>query len=105
LNPNNPLHQRTSLPKFFLYQLLSPLIQDDQIVPLSKGSASPHLNIGALRRFPFRVPPITEQRRIVAHLDDLRGKTDILKTMQAESSTELEALMPSILDKAFRGEL
>jgi type I restriction enzyme S subunit len=39
------------LPEFLLFQLLSPTVFDDQIVPLSKGSASPHLNIGALRRF------------------------------------------------------
>jgi hypothetical protein len=28
-----------------------------------------------------------------------------LKAFQSESSIELDALMPSILDKAFRGEL
>jgi hypothetical protein len=28
-----------------------------------------------------------------------------LKVLQAETTTELDALMPSILEKAFRGEL
>lgn len=36
------------LPRFLLYQLPSSLVQDDQIDRLSKGSAFPHLNIGAL---------------------------------------------------------
>ena len=93
------------VPKFFLYQLLSPLIQEDHIRRLCKGSASPHLNIGALRKFPFLTPPLPDQRRIVAHLDDLQKQMDTLKALQAETSTELDALMPSILDKAFRGEL
>jgi type I restriction enzyme S subunit len=50
-------------------------------------------------------PPLQEQRRIVAHLDHLQKETDALKALQAETSVELDALMPSILDKAFRGEL
>ena len=44
------------LPKYFLYQLLSPVMYDDQILPRCKGSASPHLNIGALRKFDFILP-------------------------------------------------
>ena len=66
------------LPKFFLYQLLSPLIQDDHIAPLSKGSAAPHLNIGSLRKFPFRLPSLGEQSRIVGELDELRTEVDAL---------------------------
>jgi type I restriction enzyme, S subunit len=93
------------LPKFLLYQILSPFIYDEQILPLSKGSASPHLNIGALRKFKFVLPPLDEQRRIVAYLDGLQAKVNALRELQAESGKELSALMPSILDKAFRGEL
>ena len=93
------------LPKFFLYQLISPLVYDDQIVPLSKGSASPHLNIGALRKFCFRLPALAEQRRIVAYLDGLQAKVDALKRLQAETAAELDALLPSVLDRAFKGEL
>lgn len=51
------------------------------------------------------LPPLLEQRRIVAYLDELRKNTHSLKALQADSSAELDALMPSILDKAFRGEL
>ena len=93
------------LPRFFLHQLLSPLIQEDQIAALSKGSASPHLNIGALRRFALKLPPIPEQRRILAELDALQAELDALKRLQAETVTELDALLPSILDRAFKGEL
>ncbi|HNX49385.1 MAG TPA: restriction endonuclease subunit S [Thermoanaerobaculaceae bacterium] len=92
-------------PRFFLYQLLSPQVQEDQIAPRTKGSASPHLNIGSLRRFRFRLPPLPEQRRIVAELDALQAQVDALTRLQAESAAELDALLPSILDAAFKGEL
>ncbi|MGB6837479.1 MAG: restriction endonuclease subunit S [Dehalococcoidia bacterium] len=93
------------VPKFLLHQLLSPLVYNDQIVPLCKGSASPHLNIGALRRFRLRLPSLPEQRRTVAYLDDLQAKVDALKCLQAETAAQLDAMLPSILDKAFKGEL
>jgi type I restriction enzyme S subunit len=54
---------------------------------------------------PLPVPPAPEQRRIIAYLDDLKQKTDALRALQAETLAELDAFMPSILDKAFRGEL
>ena len=101
LRPN----QQTILPQFFLYQLLSPLVQEDQIATLSKGSASPHLNIGALRHFRLRLPALAEQRRIVAELDALQAEVDALKRLQAETAAELDALLPAILDRAFKGEL
>ena len=51
------------------------------------------------------VPPIAEQRRIVAELDALQTEVDALKRLQAETATELDALLPAILDRAFKGEL
>jgi len=92
-------------PKFMLYQWLSPLIYQEQIMDRMKGSASPHLNIKALRKFDFLLPSITEQRRIVAYLDDLQAKVDRLKALQAQTAAELDALLPAILDKAFKGDL
>lgn len=93
------------IPKFFLYQILSPSIYEDQILPRCTGSASPHLNIGALRKFKFFLPPLLKQRRIVAHLDDLQAKLDEMKQLRGESMKELDALLQSILNKAFNGEL
>lgn len=101
LRPNTGIVE----PRFLLYQWLSPLIFQEQILNRMKGSASPHLNIKALRKFTFRLPPLSEQRRIVAHLDNLQAKVDRLKALQAHTSAELDALLPAILDKAFKGEL
>ena len=54
--------------------------------------------------FPSRLS-LSEQRRIVAYLDGLQAKVDALKRLQAETATELNAILPSVLDKAFKGEL
>ncbi len=51
-----------------------------------------------------------EQRRIVAYLDGFQAKVNALRELQSASGEELRpvvgrTLMPSILDKAFKGEL
>lgn len=51
------------------------------------------------------LPPLDEQRRIVAYLDGLQAQVDRLKALHLQTAAELEALLPSILDKAFKGEL
>ena len=93
------------VPRFVLYQLLSPLIYEQQVLPRSKGSASPHLNISALRKFEFILPPLSAQRTIVEYLDTLQAKVDGMLRLQAQTQKEVNALMPSILAKAFAGQL
>jgi type I restriction enzyme, S subunit len=51
------------------------------------------------------VPSLSEQRCIVAELDALNAEVNALKLLQAETAAELDALMPSIMDRAFKGEL
>ena len=50
-------------------------------------------------------PSLADQRRIVAELDALQAEVDALKELQQQTSQELGALLPAILDRAFRGEL
>ncbi len=45
----------------------------------------------------MRAPSLEEQRRIVAYLDDLQARVDALKQLQAQTQTELDALLPSVL--------
>ncbi len=51
------------------------------------------------------VPSVEEQRRIVGELGALQAKVDAVKHLQAETAAELDALLPAILDRAFKGEL
>ncbi len=64
-----------------------------------------NVNSRKLKALPIRLPPLTEQRRIVSCLDTFQAKVDSLKKLQKQTAAELDALLPSILDKAFKGEL
>lgn len=48
---------------------------------------------------------IRKQRRIVAYLDGLQAKVNAFREGQVKGGEELDALLPSVLDKAFKGEL
>ena len=42
---------------------------------------------------------------VASSMFSLQAKVCALKRLQAETAAELDALLPSILDKAFKGEL
>lgn len=72
---------------------------------LARGQGQPNLNTDMTKKMVIPIPPLVEQRRIVAELDALRAEVDALKKLQAETAAELDALLPSLLDRAFKGEL
>lgn len=45
------------------------------------------------------------QLRNLAKLDALQPDEDALKRLQSKTAAELDALLPAILDRAFKGEL
>lgn len=69
------------------------------------GTAIGGLNGQKIRAVNLPSIPLPEQRDTVTYLDDLQAKVDALKRLQTETAAEMNALLPSILDKAFRGEL
>jgi type I restriction enzyme S subunit len=64
-----------------------------------------HLVLREIRDLTIPVPPLSDQHRIVTELNGLQTEVDKLRSLQAETAAELDALLPSILDRAFRGEL
>jgi type I restriction enzyme S subunit len=42
---------------------------------------------------------------MVSELDAMQAEVDALKRLQAETAAELDALLPILLDRAFRGQL
>ncbi len=87
----------------FLYHFLRYL--REHLEEIAPQSAQKNINLQILS--PLPVPKLSpdEQRRIVAELDALQAEVDALKRLQAETAAKLDALLPSILDKAFNGEL
>ena len=90
--------------RFVLHYLNSSLFAE-QVSEHSRGLTTPHIRVKDAPQFLFPLPPLAAQRRIVAELDALQTEVDALKRLQAETATELDALLPAILDKAFKGEL
>jgi len=61
---------------------------------------------GTVMAIPFPSSlPVIEQRRIVAKLDALQTEIDVLKRLQAETAADLDALLRSVVDHAFDGNL
>jgi type I restriction enzyme S subunit len=91
-------------PQYALWWLRSPDGQN-QLLGQRYGQGKPGLNLTNIRSISIPVPLLDEQRHIVAHLDAVQAKVDELRRLQAETREKLRALMPSILDRAFKGEL
>jgi type I restriction enzyme S subunit len=87
----------------FAYFRLAALKPDMEAA--APATTLPILNQGRLEEIPFSFPSLPEQRRIVGYLDGLAGQVAALARLQSETAAELDALLPSILDKAFKGEL
>ena len=92
---------------FVWYWLQSSMVREF-INKKAKGTSPTMKKIsqGTVMTIPFPISlPLAEQRRIVRELDELQTEVDKLKYLQTEIATELDALLPSILDRAFKGEL
>lgn len=91
-------------PQFVLWNLRSPIGQE-QLFGQQYGETKPGLNLINIRMLEVAFPPVPEQHRIVTYLDSLQAMVDELAALQAATQAELDALLPSVLDRAFRGEL
>jgi len=64
-----------------------------------------NLSVGRIKSINVPLTPLNDQQRIVINLREMRKKLDALKRHQAETAAELDALLPAVLERAFRGEL
>ena len=90
--------------RYLLHYLNSPCFRD-QVSDQCRGLTTPHIRV---QDAPFlRIPlaPLLHQDQVVGFLDDLHTETDRLSQSQSETAAELDAMLPSILDKAFKGNL
>jgi len=89
---------------FLAKALSSPDVRDDIF---AKATATTVSGIASKRLKEVRlpIPPLKEQSRIVSELNAVQTEVNALSGLQAEIATELDALLPAILDQAFKGEL
>ena len=100
-----PLPEQYILPEFFVVAWNSAATREIIEQKAKTTSGIWKVNQGHISSTGIPLPPLPEQRRIVAELDGLRAQVDALKKLQGETAAELDALLPSILDKAFKGIL
>lgn len=91
----------------YMEQVLKSPALREQIERAASGTSPTMKNISKEKALALLLPPCppAEQRRIVAELDALQAEVDALKRLQTETGAELDALLPALLDRAFKGEL
>jgi type I restriction enzyme, S subunit len=98
LTPN----PKICLPEYVYYFVETKTLE---MLELAAGSTFPNLPGAKLKTLEVPIPSIPDQRRIVDYLYGLQERIDSLQRFRAEASSELNAFLPSILDRAFKGEL
>jgi len=99
------LRIRDTVTPDYLYKYFQSPSYWKQVRDEKEGTGQPNVNGKKLSNIKVPIPTPDEQHHIVAYLDDLQSKVDELRRLQSEGERELSALMPSILDRAFKGEL
>ena len=83
----------------FLYYLLS------SVELPKRGAGQPFISKGDIQKYPISLPPLEEQKRIVAVLDEAHEGLETARANAEENLKNAEDLRQSLLQKAFAGEL
>jgi type I restriction enzyme S subunit len=83
-------------PRFIMYLMLSPFFWKS-IQSNLRGIAYKGLNLGTLREFSVPIPPIAEQKRIVAKIDQLMALCDALKKQIGAATEKKTAILNAVL--------
>jgi type I restriction enzyme S subunit len=81
----------------FAYRVLTSPLGRGQIREFDNGSAQPNLSANSVKKYWIPVPPLAEQRRIVAKVDQLMALVDELETQLAASRAVAEKLLEALV--------
>ena len=93
------------MPEYLNIYLNSPSGRGQMLERSRTTSGLFNLSVGRIKELEIPLPSLAEQCRVVAEVGNLESTISPLVKLQYESAAEIDALMPSILSKAFRGEL
>jgi len=91
----------TKIDEIWLFFKLTSL----ELINYSKGVAQPGLSVMNLNPIPITIPPIKEQKEIVARIDSLFTTADAIEKKYKSLKQKIDILPQAILHKAFKGEL
>ena len=78
----------------------------DDIRQISYSSGGqPNINLATLNPYPLAFPPLAEQQEIVRRVEGLFALADQIEARFNKARAQVDKLTPSLLAKAFRGEL
>jgi restriction endonuclease S subunit len=80
--------------RFLFYFLLS---QKQNFMNMSEGGAQPNISKVKIQSYPIPLPPLAEQRRIVAKVDALMALVDQLEAQQAQAQVTASALLEALV--------
>lgn len=90
----------------WIYYFLCSGYSVSEIIHKTRGSAGQiNISLSQCRDFVFPIPPIEEQNEIVRRVEKLFAYAERLETHYQSAAKRVEQLLPSLLVKAFRGEL
>ncbi len=89
----------------FLFRLLQGPRAQIYLKGVARGVAVKGVNIRDLRKLPIPLPPIEEQRAIVAAIEDAFTRIDAVNAEATMAEAGMVALRASVLHRAFTGEL
>lgn len=92
-------------PEFLITYLNSPDGQEEVQRQSRTTSGLRTLSVGRIQKITMPIPPLQAQRRIVAGVGEMRRCHESVRLVQADTAAELDVLLPSILDRALKGEL
>lgn len=89
----------------YLYRLMVSSYVVDGLNKHMKGDNSPSIRKDDIENYPFPLPPLSEQQRIVERIKELFAKLDEAKERLQEVADSFAVRKAAILHKAFTGEL
>ena len=85
-------------PRFLFYYLRS---QHDELNAKGIGSTFKQISKSTLQELFIPLPPLPEQRRIVARIEELTERIDAARRLRAEAVEEAAAILPTALAEVF----
>lgn len=84
----------------YMYRYLTSQAGKDQIFRFDNGSAQPNLSANNVRLYVYPLPPLAEQHRIVAKVDQLMDFCHQLKTRLSQARQLNEQLASTLVERA-----
>jgi type I restriction enzyme S subunit len=90
----------TDLSRWLLLCLMAPAGARDQLIESAYGAGKPGLNLDNIRSLRIPLPPLAEQHRIFAKVNELLALCDRLEAQLTTTQTETRRILEAVLHQA-----